>query len=93
MARNRNYDRGYSPPAKKLHVQKFELDEADLVQEAEDSDYDQTNIIISICQQWRDKGYISEKQRWALAFFVAYGPRDDHDREPIKSIDDEDIPF
>ena len=84
-------------PAK--HVKLFAYPDDALVIMCEDSDFDMSDKVVSICQYWRDKRYLSEKQKWCLAYFAAYGSNSKEERDnpnplqPHRSIDDDDIPF
>ena len=70
-----------------LHIQMFALPSAELVGECEESDFDPHPKIDSICQWWRDYKKLSEKQKWCLAYFAAYGTVD---RKPPSKWESED---
>ena len=90
----------------KKHEKLFNYPDDALVILCEDHEqFEATDKVLSICQYWRDKRYLSEKQKWVLAYFAAYGTdsrtasantTDDENPNPPKgrsTIDDDDIPF
>lgn len=82
----------------KLHTIMFNLPVEKLIEKCEASPYEQSNKVISIIQYYLDTKKLSEKQRWVLAYFAAYGNRsadDQHNDITVahKTFDDEDVPF
>jgi len=90
----------------KPHVKFFNLPNADLVTQCDEDDkWSPHPMIDSICQYWRDHNKLSDKQKWVLAFFLAYGtvgkgskkPQDASDEyvgpRKDKYYDDEEVPF
>ena len=90
---------------KPLHILLFELPDDALVVKCEESDFDPHPKIDSICQWWHDYERLSEKQKWCLAYFAAYGTVDGKPPSKWESkegegegrhpqpYDDDDIPF
>lgn len=87
----------------KSHVTLFNLPIEELVTLCDEDDkWNPQPIIDSICQYYRDYKKLSEKQRWVLAFFLAYGTISKHDNKkdaadeyvgPRKRYNDEEVPF
>lgn len=85
----------------KPHVRYFNLPTATLIKLINDDDkWRPTNAVISICQYFCDNHKITDKQKWLLAFYLAYGPKPIPDASDeyvgsrgIKDFPEGDLPF